>query len=148
MATDTKEETKQTNDLEFLDEVNYSNDRRGHSQTGRSMGEFGPDYSHRKQYHIDYHTNPEHPEHTPHGKPLYWSEPIKRSRTEPLTKEEIDYRHEELKREYHQRKRSPYPDHVLDRWTDQPITDQEYKRIEKKYLDPDIGPDQLKDESA
>lgn len=77
MANDTKEETKQTDDLEFLDEVNYS-----------------------------------------------------------------------YRKMYHQRKRSPYPDHVLDRWTDQPITDQEYKRIEKKFLDPDIGPDQLKDESA
>ena len=78
MATDTKEETKQTDDLEFLDEVNYS-----------------------------------------------------------------------YRKMYHQRKGSPYPKHVLDRWTtDQPITDQEYKRIEKKFLDPDIGPDQLKDESA
>ena len=133
MAKDTKEDTKQTDDLEFLQEVNYSNDRRGHSQTGRSMGEFGPDYSHRKQYHIDYHTNPEHPEHTPHGKPLYWSEPIKRSRTEPLTKEEIDYRHEELKREYHSKKRPPYAPHVIEKYD---------------VLDPDISPDQLKDESA
>ncbi len=78
MATNTKEKEKGTDDLEFLDEVNYS---------------------YRKQYQ--------------------------------------------------QQQRSPYPKHVLDRWTtDQPITDQEYKRIEKKFLDTHDSPDQLKDESA
>ena len=34
------------------------------------------------------------------GKPLYWSEPVKRSRTEPLTKEEIEWRHEQIKKDH------------------------------------------------
>ena len=41
----------------------------------------------------------------------HWDKPIKRSRTKPLTKEELEYRHEKLKR----------------------------------FMDPDFGPDQLKD---
>jgi predicted Fe-S protein YdhL (DUF1289 family) len=33
------------------------------------------------------------------GKPLHWSEPVKRSRTESLTKEEIEWRHEQIKKD-------------------------------------------------
>ena len=65
MADNTKEETKPTDDVEFLQEVNYSNDRRGHSQHGKSMGEFGPDYSHRKQYQM------RKPPYAPHVREYY-----------------------------------------------------------------------------
>ena len=57
------------------------NERKGHSQSGTGPGEFGPDYSDRKQYHLT-------------------------------------------------GKRTPYPTHV----------------IEPYNMDPDFGPDQLKDE--
>ena len=67
-------------------------------QSGKGPGEFGPDYSDRKKYHLDYHANWEHPTHDTMGKPLL--------------------------------KRSPYPSHV----------------IEPYNMDPDFGPDQLKDE--
>ena len=67
-------------------------------QSGKGPGEFGPDYSDRKKYHLDYHANWEQPTHDTMGKPLL--------------------------------KRSPYPAHV----------------IEPYNMDPDFGPDQLKDE--
>ena len=67
-------------------------------QSGKGPGEFGPDYSDRKKYHLDYHANWEHPTHDTMGKPLM--------------------------------KRTPYPTHV----------------IEPYNMDPDFGPDQLKDE--
>ena len=67
-------------------------------QSGKGPGEFGPDYSDRKKYHLDYHANWEHPTHDTMGKPLL--------------------------------KRTPYPSHV----------------IEPYNMDPDFGPDQLKDE--
>ena len=68
-------------------------------QSGKGPGEFGPDYSDRKKYHLDYHANWEHPTHDTMGKPLM--------------------------------KRTPYPAHVIEPYT----------------MDPDFGPDQLKDES-
>ena len=73
-------------------------ERKKYTQSGGGPGEFGPDYSDRKQYHLDYHANWEHPTHDTMGKPLL--------------------------------KRSPYPAHV----------------IEPYNMDPDFGPDQLKDE--
>ena len=73
-------------------------ERKKYTQSGGGPGEFGPDYSDRKQYHLDYHANWEHPTHDTMGKPLL--------------------------------KRTPYPAHV----------------IEPYNMDPDFGPDQLKDE--
>ena len=67
-------------------------------QSGKGPGEFGPDYSDRKKFHLDYHANWEHPTHDTMGNPLM--------------------------------KRTPYPAHV----------------IEPYNMDPDFGPDQLKDE--
>ena len=67
-------------------------------QSGKGPGEFGPDYSDRKKFHLDYHADWEHPTHDTMGKPLL--------------------------------KRTPYPTHV----------------IEPYNMDPDFGPDQLKDE--
>jgi len=79
-------------------------------QSGKGPGEFGPDYSDRKQYHLDYHADWENPTHDTMGRPLRspypshvidaYMEPIKRSRTTPLTKEEIEYRHEQLKKDH------------------------------------------------
>ena len=40
-------------------------------QSGKGPGEFGPDYSDRKRFHLDYHADWEHPTITPLGKPLY-----------------------------------------------------------------------------
>ena len=40
-------------------------------QSGKGPGEFGPDYSDRKQYQMDYHDDWENPTITPQGKPLY-----------------------------------------------------------------------------
>ena len=84
--------------LEFCGPEMTWNERKGHSQTGTGPGEFGPDYSDRKKFHLDYHANWEHPTHDTMGKPLM--------------------------------KRTPYPTHV----------------IEPYNMDPDFGPDQLKDE--
>ena len=139
-------------------------------QDGTGPGEFGPDYSPRKKYQLGHgkevlvntHRNPRQPPYPSHvvdeyrapnrhasewinapsegrtvspppngleegeqaeayhnksasdSESLYgphWDKPIKRSRTKPLTKEELEYRHEKLKR----------------------------------FMDPDFGPDQLKD---
>ena len=117
------------------------NERKGHSQDGTGPGAFGPDYSERKKFHLDYHADWEHPTHTTRGKPLHpvrhnsewilahddgraenpphWSgqeiprrspypshvieeyrAPIKRSRKTPITKEEIEWRHEQLKKDH------------------------------------------------
>ena len=46
-------------------------DKKRAVQSGTSAGEFGPDYSDRKQYQIDYHADWENPTITPQGKPLY-----------------------------------------------------------------------------
>ena len=40
-------------------------------QSGKGPGEFGPDYSDRKNFHLDYHANWEHPTHTTRGKSLH-----------------------------------------------------------------------------
>ena len=48
MATDTKEETKTTDDVITQD----AKQRRRYTQSGKSMGEFGPDYSYRKEYQM------------------------------------------------------------------------------------------------
>ena len=79
-------------------------------QSGKGPGEFGPDYSDRKRFHLDYHADWEHATHDTMGRPLRSPYPshvieaynidehIKRTRTTPLTKEEIELRHAELKR--------------------------------------------------
>ena len=82
--------------------------KRGAVQSGKGPGEFGPDYSDRKRYHLDYHSDWEHATHDTFGRPIRspypshvieaYQEPIKRSRKTPLTKEEIEWRHAELKR--------------------------------------------------
>ena len=85
-------------------------ERSGHSQDGTGPGEFGPDYSDRKKYHL----SGRHPsewihapydgriDNPPHGVGYDPDDlkPIKRSRTTPLTKEEIEYRHEQLKKDH------------------------------------------------
>ena len=117
------------------------NERKGHSQDGTGPGAFGPDYSERKKFHLDYHADWEHPTHTTRGKPLHpvrhksewihahddgraenpphgagqeiprrspypthvieeYRAPIKRSRETPITKEEIEWRHEQLKKDH------------------------------------------------
>ena len=121
-------------------------DRQRHRQSGKSMGEFGENYSYRKRYQHDYHDSSGvewvEPNITPQGKPLYQKghgnespspalkkvlesiptgrdpldarkqsqyvphvvEPydinrkIKRSDKTSLTKEEIEWRHAELKK--------------------------------------------------
>ena len=82
-------------------------------QSGKGPGEFGPDYSDRKKYQLGYgnespspvlkeflvntHRNPRQPPYPTHVIEEYRA-PIKRSRTTPLTKDEIEWRHAELKR--------------------------------------------------
>ena len=82
-------------------------------QSGTGPGEFGPDYSDRKKYQLGYgnespspklkehlvntHRNPRQSPYPTHVIEEYRA-PIKRSRTTPLTREEIEWRHAELKR--------------------------------------------------
>ena len=82
-------------------------------QSGTGPGEFGPDYSDRKKYQLGYgnespspklkehlvntHRNPRQSPYPTHVIEEYRA-PIKRSRTTPLTMEEIEWRHAELKR--------------------------------------------------
>ena len=76
-------------------------------QSGKGPGEFGPDpyYSDRKRYHLTHgepplvttHRNPRQSPYPSHVIEEYRA-PIKRSRTTPLTLEEIEWRHAELKR--------------------------------------------------
>ena len=77
-------------------------------QSGKGPGEFGPDpdYSDRKRYHLTHGEPPlvttdRNPRRSPYPTHVIeaYQEPIKRSRTTPLTKEEIEWRHAELKRE-------------------------------------------------
>ena len=78
-------------------------------QSGTGPGEFGPDYSHRKRYQLGHgkeflvntHRNPRQSQYEAHViEPLDLDKPIKRSRKTPLTKEEIELRHEHLKRRH------------------------------------------------
>ena len=86
-------------------------------QSGAGPGEFGPDYSDRKKYQLGYgnegpsprlkeflvntHRNPRQSQYESHViEPLDLDKPIKRSRKTPLTKEEIELRHEHLKRRH------------------------------------------------
>ena len=70
MADDTKKETKRTDDMITQD----AKDRQRHRQSGKSMGEFGENYSYRKRYQHDYHDSSGvkwvEPTITPQGKPL------------------------------------------------------------------------------
>ena len=86
-------------------------------QSGKGPGEFGPDYSHRKQYQLGHgnespspklkeflvntHRNPRQSPYPSHVIEEYRA-PIKRSRPTPLTKEEIELRHAELKRKHNE----------------------------------------------
>ena len=78
-------------------------------QSGKGPGEFGPDpdYSDRKRYHLTHgepplvttHRNPRQSPYPSHVIEEYnVNEHIKRTRPTPLTKEEIEWRHAELKR--------------------------------------------------
>ena len=84
-------------------------------QSGKGPGEFGPDpyYSDRKRYHLIHgepplvttHRNPRQSPYPSHVIEEYnVDEHIKRSRTTPLTKEEIEMRHAELKRKQDEKK--------------------------------------------
>ena len=87
-------------------------ERKGHTQSGSGPGEFGPDYSDRKKYHqgeLKRHMSEwihayddGRAENPPHGVGYdpYELKPIKRTRTTPLTKEEIEHRHEQLKKDH------------------------------------------------
>jgi len=57
-------------------------------QSGKGPGEFGPDYSDRKKYHLDYHANWEHPTHDTMGKPLLKRTPYATHVIEPYVTEE------------------------------------------------------------
>jgi len=72
-------------------------------QSGKGPGEFGPDYSDRKRFHLDCTLDtmgrPLRSPYPSHVIEAYnTDEHIKRSRITPLTKEEIEWRHAELKR--------------------------------------------------
>ena len=90
-----------------------SKEKEKYTQSGTGPGEFGPDYSDRKKYQLGYgnespspalkeflvntHRNPRQSPYPTHVIEEYRA-PIKRSRTAPLTKDEIEWRHAELKR--------------------------------------------------
>ena len=57
-------------------------------QSGKGPGEFGPDYSDRKKFHLDYHANWEHPTHDTMGKPLLKRTPYPAHVIEPFVTEE------------------------------------------------------------
>ena len=78
-------------------------------QSGKGPGEFGPDpdYSDRKRYHLTHGEPPlvttdRNPRRSPYPAHVIEeynvNEHIKRTRPTPLTKEEIELRHAELKR--------------------------------------------------
>ena len=69
-------------------------------QSGKGPGEFGPDYSDRKKFHLDYHANWEHPTHDTMGRPLH---PVRH-------KSEWIHAYEDGRA----RKRTPYPAHVIE----------------------------------
>ena len=56
MADNTKKETKTTDDI-----TQDAKQRRHYTQSGKGPGEFGPDYSYRKEYHMR-----KKPPYTPH----------------------------------------------------------------------------------
>ena len=57
-------------------------------QSGKGPGEFGPDYSDRKKFHLDYHANWEHPTHDTMGRPLLKRTPYPVHVIEPFVSEE------------------------------------------------------------
>ena len=84
-------------------------------QSGKGPGEFGPDYSERKKYQLGYgnespspilkellvntHRNPRQSPYENHViEPYDINRKIKREGTPPLTKEEIEWRHEQLRK--------------------------------------------------
>ena len=78
-------------------------------QSGKGPGEFGPEpyYSDRKRYHLTHGEPPlvttdRNPRRTPYPTHVIeeYRAPIKRSRQTPITKEEIEWRHEQLKKDH------------------------------------------------
>ena len=65
-------------------------ERKKYTQSGDGPGEFGPDYSDRKKYHLVYHANWEHPTHDTMGKPLLKRTPYPSHVIEPFVSEEED----------------------------------------------------------
>jgi len=107
-------------------------ERKKYTQSGKSAGEFGENYSYRKRYQHDYHDSSGvkwiDPTITPMGKPIYQKghgnespSPVLKDMLEsiPTGRDPFDAR-----------KQSQYEPHV----------------IEPYNMDPDFGPDQLKDE--
>ena len=81
-------------------------------QSGKGPGEFGPDYSDRKQFHLDYHANWEHPTHDTMGRPLH---PNRQTNEEAIAMLDADGRHRSqwVYAPYDGR-RTPYPSHVIE----------------------------------
>lgn len=90
-------------------------ERKKYTQSGKGPGEFGPDYSDRKKYQLGYGNespspilkefivnttrNPRESPYEPHViEPYDLNRKIKREGTPPLTLQEIEWRHAELKR--------------------------------------------------
>ena len=140
MADDTKKETSNTDDVITQD----AKQRRRYTQSGKSMGEFGENYSYRKQYHHDYHDSSgvkwQEPTITPQGKPL-----------KPPYPSHVREYFNDLGREYHTfepseahdtqqppldiqpRKRKEYDPHPIEPWV-APTKDHEgYEKVDDSY---------------
>jgi len=130
MADDTKKETKTTDDI-----INDAKQRRHYTQSGKGPGEFGPDYSHRKRYQLGEVEIPAGWPSDENGEPgkrkPYEPHPI-----EPWIAPKKD------------NEGYPYRKDEQDRYYNIPIKPERDIPPEPVYKDPDIGPDQLKDESV
>ena len=83
-------------------------------QSGKGPGEFGPDYSDRKAFHLDYHADWEHPTHDTMGRALH---PKRQTNKEAIAMLDADGRHRSqwIYAPYDGRKkRTPYPAHVIE----------------------------------
>ena len=81
-------------------------------QSGKGPGEFGPDYSDRKAFHLDYHADWEHPTHDTMGRALH---PKRQTNEEAIAMLDADGRHRSqwIYAPYDGRK-TPYPSHVIE----------------------------------
>ena len=81
-------------------------------QSGKGPGEFGPDYSDRKKFHLDYHADWEHPTHDTMGRPLHSN---RQTNEEAIAMLDADGRHRSqwVYAPYDGR-RTPYPSHVIE----------------------------------
>ena len=81
-------------------------------QSGKGPGEFGPDYSDRKKFHLDYHADWEHPTHDTMGRALH---PKRQTNEEAIAMLDADGRHRSqwVYAPYDGR-RTPYPSHVIE----------------------------------